>query len=92
MTEAPEQRPPAEPETPASLPPGRWKSATGYLCVFVGIAGCLLPILPGIPFLLVGLKLLGPDHPIIRPFLSRLAKYRPGIGTAGTNPVEERRR
>lgn len=92
MTEAPEQRPPAEPEIPESLTRGRWKAATGYLCLFVGVAGCLLPILPGIPFLLVGLKLLGPDHPLIRPFLSRLAKYRSGNASAGTNPAEERRR
>lgn len=92
MTKAPQQLPPAEPEIPESLTGGRWKAATGYLCLFVGVAGCLLPILPGIPFLLVGLKLLGPDHPLIRPFLSRLAKYRTGNASAGTNPAEERRR
>jgi hypothetical protein len=78
MPKPPEPLPPAEPEIPDSLTRGRWKAATGYVCLAIGVAGCLLPILPGIPFLLVGLKLLGPDHPVIRPFLGMLAKYRPG--------------
>ena len=76
MIESPVQPKPSTPEIPVS--PGRWKSATGYLCLAAGVAGVLLPVIPGIPFLLVGLKLLGPNHPAIRPFLGMLAKYRPG--------------
>jgi hypothetical protein len=36
----------------------------GYICLAFGVAGLALPFLPGIPLLLLGLKLLGPEHPI----------------------------
>jgi len=39
------------------------RQGTGYLCLGVGIAGCVLPILPGIPFLFVGLGMLAVDSP-----------------------------
>ena len=35
----------------------------GYACVAVGAAGCVLPILPGIPLMLLGLGLLAVDSP-----------------------------
>ena len=43
------------------------KRVGAYTCLALGIVGLALPLLPGIPFLLVGLKLLGPDHPVTRP-------------------------
>ncbi len=39
---------------------GRQVSGWGLLAV--GVAGCLLPVAPGIPFLLAGLALLAPDY------------------------------
>jgi uncharacterized membrane protein YbaN (DUF454 family) len=39
------------------------RQATGYACLAVGVAGCVLPILPGIPFLFLGLGLLAVDSP-----------------------------
>jgi len=39
---------------------------SGSVLVALGIAGCVLPILPGIPFLLVGLGLLSVDIPLVR--------------------------
>jgi uncharacterized membrane protein YbaN (DUF454 family) len=50
-----------------------WDRAVGVFLIFVGIAGTLLPILPGVPFLIVGLiKLFGPDHWLTRPILGKL--------------------
>ncbi|PYT08215.1 MAG: hypothetical protein DMF60_05285 [Acidobacteria bacterium] len=55
------------------------KQIAGYVCLVLGVAGLALPFLPGIALLLVGMRLLGPDHPVTRPlrlltqrFLSRL--------------------
>ncbi len=36
-----------------------WKFLIGVFLVFIGILGVILPILPGIPFLVVGAFLLG---------------------------------
>ena len=38
------------------------KRCLGYGCLAVGVLGIALPVLPGIPFLLIGLRLLGSDH------------------------------
>jgi uncharacterized protein YqgC (DUF456 family) len=48
-----------------------------YIFLLAGLAGLALPLFPGIPLLLVGLKLLGPEHPI-RQMLVRWIKRRPG--------------
>ena len=52
------------------------KLFTGYFCLLLGVAGVLLPIIPGIPFLLVAVKLLGLDHPLIKPFADRIRDLR----------------
>jgi uncharacterized membrane protein YbaN (DUF454 family) len=52
------------------------KQIAAYVCLLVGVAGLLLPLLPGIPFLLIGMKLLGPDHPITRPIVSLVRRFR----------------
>jgi hypothetical protein len=38
----------------------------GAICVAIGILGLLMPILPGWPFLIPGIALLGTRDPIIR--------------------------
>lgn len=35
------------------------------LCV-VGLAGTLLPVVPGVPILLAGVALMGSEHPLVR--------------------------
>jgi uncharacterized protein YqgC (DUF456 family) len=40
------------------------KRISAYVLLVAGVAGLALPFLPGIPLLLVGLGLLGPEHPI----------------------------
>jgi uncharacterized protein len=47
----------------------------GYACLAAGIAGCILPILPGIPFLFVGLGLLAVDSPWAARLRDRLKDY-----------------
>jgi uncharacterized protein YqgC (DUF456 family) len=54
-----------------------FKRISAYVLLVAGIAGLAVPLLPGIPLLLVGLKLLGPEHPI-RQMLARWMKWKPG--------------
>jgi uncharacterized RDD family membrane protein YckC len=42
------------------------KLMAAYICLVAGTVGLAVPVLPGIPILLLGLKLLGPDHPLTR--------------------------
>lgn len=39
-----------------------WREVTGWCLIVLGIAGCLLPIAPGIPFLIAGLALLAENY------------------------------
>lgn len=48
----------------------------GVLLIALGVVGCVLPILPGIPLLIAGVALLGPRHPLVRPFAERVARWR----------------
>ena len=61
------------------------RAAAGMLLISAGMVGMILPIIPGIPFLLAGLFLLGPDHPLarsvrqhklVRPVFERLERWR----------------
>ncbi|HEX9372594.1 MAG TPA: hypothetical protein VF897_16400 [Roseiflexaceae bacterium] len=36
------------------------------LCLTLGVAGCILPIVPGLPFFVVAARLLGPRDPLLR--------------------------
>lgn len=53
-----------------------WTRITAYFFLLLGVAGVCLPILPGIPFLLIGMRLLGPDHPLTRPVVGWINKNR----------------
>ena len=39
------------------------RQVSGYACVAAGVAGCVLPVIPGIPLLIAGLGLLAVDSP-----------------------------
>ncbi|MBC8077734.1 MAG: DUF454 family protein [Chloroflexales bacterium] len=50
-------------------PTSRLRRALGMFCLVVGIVGCILPILPGLPFLVISARLLGPRDPALRRLL-----------------------
>lgn len=41
---------------------GWWRKAAGWGLLIVGIAGCILPVLPGFPFAIAGLLILARDY------------------------------
>jgi uncharacterized membrane protein YbaN (DUF454 family) len=42
------------------------RTAAGVSLLVVGVIGCILPVMPGIPFLVAGVAVLGTDHAIVR--------------------------
>jgi uncharacterized membrane protein YbaN (DUF454 family) len=53
----------------------RTRTAFGYVLLVVGVAGVLLPIIPGVPFLIAAVGVLGSDHPVIRPWKERVNRW-----------------
>lgn len=53
-----------------------WKRAGrllgGWGLILVGLAGCVLPVLPGVPLILGGLALLAPEYEWARRWMDRL--------------------
>ena len=47
----------------------------GVLLVILGIIGLLLPVLPGIPFLILGVGLLSVDIPAVKRQCDRVIAY-----------------
>jgi hypothetical protein len=45
------------------------RRSLGLFCLTLGVAGVLLPVLPGWPFLLICGRLLGPHDPVLRGML-----------------------
>lgn len=48
--------------------------ALGWLCLALGVLGMILPILPGLPVLLLGVALVGPRHRLLRQGAVRLKR------------------
>jgi len=42
------------------------RRSLAFACIFLGVAGCILPIIPGLPFFVVSARLLGPRDPLLR--------------------------
>ena len=53
------------------------RALAGYALLLLGIAGILLPIVPGFPFLIAGAAILGWDHWAVRPWAKYLRKEKP---------------
>jgi hypothetical protein len=44
----------------------RLRALCGMLLLIFGVLGVVLPIIPGIPFVIAGVALLGQNHPLVR--------------------------
>ena len=82
---ADDERDTHNPEGPESWPAEKARLAAlwhasrvvlGVLLLALGVVGCVLPIVPGIPLLIAGAALLGPRHWLVRPFADRLRRWR----------------
>lgn len=51
------------------------RKAGGWGLLVVGVAGCVLPVIPGIPFLIAGLIVLGRDYAWARSGLRRVKRW-----------------
>jgi hypothetical protein len=49
-----------------------WRTAGGWTFLVVGVAGLVLPVLPGVPLLIAGLVMLSADYHWARTSLRRL--------------------
>lgn len=58
-----------------------WRELVGWTCLVIGVLGIILPIIPGIPFLLVGLAALSTEYRWVRSLLvgtkRKLGRYWP---------------
>jgi uncharacterized membrane protein YbaN (DUF454 family) len=52
------------------------RTVTGLTLIALGVIGILLPIIPGVPLFIVGVALVGANHPWVRPFTVRLRAWR----------------
>jgi hypothetical protein len=52
------------------------RSIGGVLLVVVGLLGLVFPVIPGVPLLLAGAALLGPQHPLVRPLVGWFRRIR----------------
>jgi len=52
------------------------KVILGIALCAIGIAGTLVPIIPGVPIVLAGLALMGADHPLVRSLKERWHRWR----------------
>lgn len=52
------------------------RTTLGFALLGVGVVGLLVPVLPGIPLILAGVVVVGPDHPVIRSIRARWDHWR----------------
>jgi uncharacterized membrane protein YbaN (DUF454 family) len=55
----------------------RIREIVGLGFLSIGLIGFALPVLPGVPFLVAALAVLGPGHPKLRPWLKRVERWVP---------------
>jgi uncharacterized membrane protein YbaN (DUF454 family) len=72
-----------------------WRNAGGWILLILGVAGLMLPVLPGTPLLIAGLVMLSADHRWARNCLRRvklwirkLHRHRPK--PANAHPIMRR--
>jgi len=66
---------------PITDPKRHWPTlrlSAGRALLLLGLAGFVIPLLPGTPFLLLGAWILGPNHPHVRSTVERVeALWKP---------------
>ena len=62
----------------------RLREAAGLVFLSTGVVGFVLPVIPGVPFLLAAVALLGPSHPRVRPWIQRIQQGCRLAGKHGT--------
>jgi uncharacterized protein YqgC (DUF456 family) len=53
----------------------RLRVGVGILLIIAGVVGMVLPLIPGIPLLVIGLANVGCDCPVIRAITGRLRRW-----------------
>lgn len=52
-----------------------WREPLAWLTIAVGIAGCVLPFIPGLPLILVGLALLAQDYAWAKTAIGKVKRW-----------------
>jgi Putative transmembrane protein (PGPGW) len=75
-----------------------WRCAGGWALLMLGVAGLILPVLPGTPLIIAGLVILSADHHWARKLLCtvklwvrKFRRHPPPAKTTTTDPLYERR-
>ena len=74
-----EQLPGDTPDGVSDSGGGGWRMAravAGVAMISIGVIGCVLPVIPGVPLVIGGVALLGTRHPLVRPFTERFERWR----------------
>ncbi|MFN7998860.1 MAG: hypothetical protein U0Q18_34870 [Bryobacteraceae bacterium] len=67
---------PATPENSITEPSGLLRRVASYTCLGAGVLGLMLPVIPGIPLLILGCSLLGRDDPVAKRVMALKQRLR----------------
>jgi uncharacterized protein YqgC (DUF456 family) len=67
------------------------RTGAGLVLVVVGIAGLVLPVVPGIPIMIAGLALLGTEHPVRVAITRRLQRWGVMKTPPASSPEKDKR-
>jgi hypothetical protein len=66
-----------------------WRNAGGWIFVILGVAGLLLPVLPGVPLLIAGLVLLSADYRWARECLRKVKLWTQKLNRHQPKPAND---
>jgi uncharacterized protein len=68
----------------------RWRTVGGWIFLILGVAGVLLPVLPGAPLLIAGLVLLSADYRWARNCLRKVKLWTHKLHRHKTKPARNK--